>query len=488
MDLDKHPFSVRRCVEEVLDLVSQSAIAKNIELTCLVEEGVPEWIVGDVSRLRQILVNLVGNAVKFTDRGEVIVTVSPPSDATTEIKHILEKGDRSVQLHFSVRDTGIGIAAEKLPRLFKAFSQADSSTTRRYGGTGLGLAICKRLVELMGGTIGVKSQPGFGSTFYFTIDTQTEPASATHGKQHQQDNALLQDKRLLIVDDNATNRRALQCQTQHWNMLPELAEGPNEAIQLLTPNKTFDLAIIDMHMPEMDGVQLALKIRSTCSNEHLPMILLTSAGHGNLSRSELAEAFDAVLTKPLHQEDLRNAVLQIFRKHPAEATPSPPSKIENNPSPTRIYSEEFATQYPLRILLAEDNPINQRVALLMLSKFGYRADAVASGLETVEAVKRRPYDVILMDVSMPEMDGYEATRNIRHLEQTTSIPSLRKNKHIQIIALTASVLQNDRDLSYSAGMDNFLTKPMNPAQLIQALTQAHALLHPSAATNKTRDP
>ncbi len=471
MDLEMHPFALRRCVEEVMDLTAQAAAAKKIELNYIFEEGVPEWIVGDVSRLRQILVNLVGNAVKFTECGEVSLTVRLAPDTIGEAL-TTPTSNAAVKLYFAVHDTGVGIPADKLPRLFKAFSQADSSTTRKYGGTGLGLAICKRLVELMGGTISVRSQPQQGSTFYFTITVGVK-VPETPDSEHAEEESYLDGKRILIVDDNDINRRALCAQLQHWGALPEIAEGPDVALGYLRQGRAYDLALIDRHLPEMDGAQLAQRMRSLPQASGVSMVLLTSLAQNDPTLPNTRELFEAKVTKPIHQADLRTTLAEVMRKRAAAA--GEPVSAPQSQSKSLTLHTEFAQQYPLRLLLVEDNPVNQRVALLILTKLGYRADVCSNGVEAIEAVQRQPYDIILMDIGMPEMDGYAATRQIRALEKGIQWKETRR-PHVHIIALTASVLQNDRAQAIAAGMDDFLTKPMNPNQLCAALQRGFATL------------
>ncbi len=452
MDLEHQPFDLRECIESALDLVAGRAVEKNLDLAYVLEDEVPTGLCGDVTRLRQILLNLFGNAVKFTEKGEVVLTV--------------EKSSKKDELLFSVRDTGVGIPPDRINTLFQSFSQADSSTTRRYGGTGLGLAISRRLVEMMGGNIQVQSEgiPGKGSTFSFTI--LAEPADVPNRIPHKDANgrkATLQGKRLLIVDDNATNRRILRLQTQKWGMAPCDTASPKQALRWLKAGEHFDLAILDMYMPEMDGQELAQAIRGLPNGKDLPLMMLSS-----LARRETHldnQNFIAQLHKPLKPSQLFDALVNIF------VTPVPEEKIQPA-MPGSQFDPQMGKRHPLRILLAEDNLVNQKVALRILEQSGYRADIASNGKETLESVDRQVYDVILMDVQMPEMDGLEATRQI-----LTRWPE-RKDRPC-IIAMTADAMQSDRENCLAAGMDDYVAKPIRVAELMEALqkVQARKSLH-----------
>ncbi|RME45123.1 MAG: response regulator, partial [Caldilineae bacterium] len=439
LELENQPFNLRDCIEAALDLMVPQASQKNLELAYILRDEVPHVLVGDVTRLRQILVNLLSNAVKFTPQGEVLVTVS----ATP----LAEKNHYEVQ--FAVKDTGIGIPPERIDRLFKMFSQIDSSTTRQYGGTGLGLAISKRLCEMMGGRIWVESEPGKGSTFYFTIRARIEPEYRQvyqAGEYHH-----LRGKRMLIVDDNATNRRVLTLQARSWGMIPRPAASGPEALEWLANGETFDIAILDMQMPEMDGLALARKIRQHPAASTLPLILLTSMGYP-AGDTTIQQEFAAFLNKPIKQSQLYNILNSIFagQKMP-ESTPPPKYEIDGS----------FALQYPMRILLAEDNLINQKVALRILQRLGYHVDVAANGLEVIDALHRQPYDLILMDVHMPEMDGLTATRIIRREKPNGQNP--------RIVAMTAVAMAGDEEKCLEAGMDDYISKPIQVEDLINAL-------------------
>ena len=454
MELESQPFDLRECVESALDLVAGRAVEKNLDLAYIIDDDVTTGIRGDVTRLRQILLNLLSNAVKFTEQGEVVLTV---------------KRDKSENgLLFTVRDTGIGIPADRMDRLFESFSQADSSTTRRYGGTGLGLAISKRLAEMMGGTMWAASPgPEKGSTFSFliTVARAQVPERKTSRDMHGIQPAL-QGKRVLIVDDNATNRRILMLQTQKWGMVPRETESPREALRWLKRGETFDLAILDLQMPEMDGVMLTRQLRQLKDVHALPVVLLTSLGRKEVGAEELD--FSAYLTKPLKPSALFDALAGIFARN----------LVTPRAAPARaLMDPDMANRHPLRILLAEDNAVNQKLALRLLEQMGYRADVASNGLEAVESLERQTYDLILMDVQMPEMDGLDATRAIR---------KLKIKKQPRIVAMTANAMQGDREMCLAAGMDDYISKPIRVAELSQSLinTKSHRSVS-HAVTRKT---
>jgi signal transduction histidine kinase/CheY-like chemotaxis protein/HPt (histidine-containing phosphotransfer) domain-containing protein len=435
LELERQPFDLRECVESAFDLLAEPAARKGIDLAFIIDESVPPAIEGDITRLRQVLVNLLSNAVKFTEQGEVVLTM----DASG--------ANGSTEIRFNVRDTGIGIPPDGMDRLFKVFSQVDSSTTRRYGGTGLGLAVSRRLAELMGGTMWVESTSGEGSTFHFTIRaTQAEhlpvrprPTASPH----------FAGKRLLIVDDNATNRRILELQAEAWGMSAHATESPRRALAWVEAGEVFDAGILDMHMPEMDGVELARAIRATPAGEPLPLMLLSSLGS-----DETAEGlFGATLTKPVKQSSLFDALVSLLGDDEA--------RRGLHASPARKGDPEMARRHPLRILLAEDNSINQQLALLVLESMGYRADVASNGLEAVHQATEHPYDVVFMDVQMPEMDGLEATREL--IRRTAGGP------RPQIVAMTANAMQGDREACIAAGMDDYLSKPIRVEELAAAL-------------------
>ncbi|MDM0015689.1 response regulator [Variovorax sp. J22P168] len=446
MDIEAHPFDLRECVESALDLIGTRASEKRLDIAYVFEGEVPAGVSGDLTRLRQILLNLLSNAVKFTERGEVVVTVT----ATP-----LEDG--RVTLRFAVRDTGIGLSPQGITRLFQSFSQADSSTTRKYGGTGLGLAISKRLAELMGGTMWVESDgPGTGATFFATIEVPVAETPPTRRRTFTGVQVELQGKRVLVVDDNATHRRLLALQTAKWGMESRAAESPAEALRWLAEGERFDLAILDMHMPEMDGVELARRIRSG-GHAALPLVLFTSLG-----RREAGDAdalFNAFLSKPLHQSQLFDTLVGLLAHEPvARPAPAPAARPQIDAG--------MAQRHPLRILLAEDNAVNQKLALRLLQQMGYRADLASNGIEAVESVQRQAYDVVLMDVQMPELDGLDATRQICALYGVGERP--------RIVAMTANAMQGDQEACLAAGMDDYVTKPIRVDRLVEALNNSPA--------------
>ena len=540
MDIETHPFDLRECVESAMDLIGGRAAEKHLDIAYQLEGEVPPAISGDVTRLRQVLLNLLSNSVKFTEKGEVVLTVSrapiqPSPGSVIPAKAGIQgeplpvdpgfrRDDGSATgnvLHFTVRDTGIGLSADGLSRLFQKFSQADSTTTRKYGGTGLGLAISKLLAELMGGTMWAESAgAGQGSSFHFTI--RCVPVELPQGKRRDfiGQQPQLAGKRILVVDDNATNRRILALQTAKWGMVVQDTEFPEQALEWLTAGTVqpdippppvipahagihsvpdavdpgvrrgdsrppaepvipahagihsspdavdpgvrrgdsgrgdsgkFDLAILDMHMPGMDGATLAARIRE--AGHKLPLVLFSSLGRKEASDS----IFAATLAKPLRQSQLFDTLVSLLATE-VDAAPRPAA-----PAKPRI-DAEMAKRHPLRILLAEDNVVNQKLAMRLLLQMGYRADLASNGIEAIECVQRQPYDVVLMDVQMPEMDGLEASRRIT--------AKWKPNERPRIIAMTANAMQGDREECLAAGMDDYVTKPIRVDALVDALLGA----------------
>ncbi len=442
LDLESEPFELQQCVEEALDILATKASEKKLDIAYQVEDGIPSQIVGDVTRLRQVLVNLVGNGIKFTQSGEVVVhikTLSAPSAQSTDPWH----------LQFSIRDTGIGIPPDRMARLFKSFSQADVSTARQYGGTGLGLAISKRLVELMGGKMWVESVPQKGSTFHFTLPAKAAPATphtALEGRQPQ-----LADLRLLIVDDNPTNCRILTLQASKWGMIPRGAQSAAQALEWLRAGESFDVAILDMQMPGMDGLMLAGEIRKLPQTASMPLVLLTSMGVRTDNGDAVNSVFASCLTKPLKPTQLHETLVRVVSG--TKQTRKAPLISKLDPA--------TAGRLPLRILLCDDNVINQKVALRLLQQMGYQVDSAANGVECLAAIDKRPYDLIFMDVMMPEMDGLEATRTIRERQaEPSKFPNYKSR--VVIVAMTANAMPGDRDKCIAAGMDDYLAKPIRP--------------------------
>jgi CheY-like chemotaxis protein/nitrogen-specific signal transduction histidine kinase/HPt (histidine-containing phosphotransfer) domain-containing protein len=440
LDLERSPFNLRDCVEGALDIVAPRAWEKELELGCLIDDDAPAGIVGDEARLRQVLLNLLSNAVKFTERGEVVVLV----DAE-------ETDAGSYRVELAVRDTGIGIPPDRMDLLFTSFSQVDASTTRRFGGTGLGLAISKRLVELMGGTISVESEQEKGSIFRISLPVTAAEVPAKialdDGLRH------LAGKRILIVDDNATNREIVTRHARSWGMEPVAVELPAAALELIVQGERFDVAVLDMMMPEMDGLALAGEIRQHRDESELPLLLLTSLGR--LPQLQSGGVFSAQLAKPLKASQLYNTLLQLLTAGRAGE-----EEVEAVTDGKRARSA-------LRILLAEDNTMNQKVALRLLEQLGYRADVASNGREAIEALERQPYDVVLMDVQMPELDGLDATREICERWPEQARP--------HIVAMTANALPEDREACFAAGMNDYVAKPIRAEELVAALKRAKPL-------------
>ena len=456
MDFESYPLDLRECVESALDLVAARAAEKKIEIAYILENGLPSAIIGDMTRLRQILLNLLGNAIKFTEKGEVTLHVGVEKQANEVEASAKEIGqEQTVTLKFSVRDTGIGLSQESIGRLFQSFMQADSSTTRKYGGTGLGLAISKQLVELMGGRMWAESEGvGKGSTFHFTIHAAVTKLTEHSQRQYSGVQVRLIGRRVLIVDDNATNRRILIAQAAAWGMKSRETEFPSEALQWIQNGEKFDIAILDMNMPDMDGANLAREIRKL--NPSLPLVLFSSLGHRD--PSEPKDLFSAYLTKPIKRPQLYEAVITALAQKKSEQS-------EKQSQVRAALDPGIAERHPLRILLAEDNAVNQKLALRLLAQMGYRADVASNGIEAIHSVERQPYDVILMDVQMPEMDGLEATRQVR--KKNVSQP--------HIIAMTANAMQGDREICIAAGMDDYIAKPIRVEELVDALTKVKKL-------------
>ena len=497
LSLEVIDFDLRTAVDETLDLVAQLAADKKVNLACLVHANVPSALLGDPGRLRQVLLNLLSNALKFTVQGEVVLSVS-----------LVQGGDDAATVRFEVQDSGIGLSPEARARLFQSFTQADNSTTRKYGGTGLGLAISKQLTELMGGQIGVESQLGEGSTFWFVVPLAIQPSGAQTG--HDRPVQDLRGLGLCIVDDHATNRRILEAYAEKWGIRCRLAVDGLEALASLrtaaAEGAACAFAIIDMQMPGMDGLELARAIKADPVLAPIRLILLTSQGKRGDGRAAQEAGYAAYLTKPVHEGRLYECLLAVAAP---QAPDSPPTLI------TRHSLAENKAQGAPKILLAEDNVINQKVAMRMLEKLGYRADVVSNGKEALEALGRIDYTVVLMDCQMPEMDGFAATAEIRRREalgvrreaqeeiervcealnvkgetralegggSRTEAPasdlmpqtvSLRETndappRRLPIIAMTANAMPEDRARCLAAGMDDYISKPVQPKVLAAVL-------------------
>ncbi|MEO7767566.1 MAG: response regulator, partial [Ferruginibacter sp.] len=442
MELEERDFDLRTCIEEVLDVFASKAGKQGLDLVYQIDHNVPSQIVGDSLRLRQILVNLVSNAIKFTEHGEIFVGV--------HLLNIQENGQ--LELRFEVRDTGIGIPADKMERLFKAFSQVDASTTRKYGGTGLGLIISEKLVALMGGHIEVESKVNEGTNFIFTMKSTTGSQSIrTYVTNHM---AGMEGKQILVVDDNLTNRHILKSQLELWKLIPTLACSGDEALRILAGQNHFDLVLTDMQMPDMDGCQLAAHIQQLFPN--LPIILLSSVGDER--NKKYAGLFKSILTKPIKQEMLCKLMINELRGTSKALT------TDIQPARQKL-SIEFAKEHPLNILVAEDNLVNQKLTLKILSKLGFQPTLAENGLEAIEMASLQQFDLIFMDVQMPEMDGLEATRTIRTSMEIQPI----------IIAMTANAMKEDKDECLKAGMDDFLSKPVKLEEVVNMLAKWSAI-------------
>jgi two-component system sensor histidine kinase/response regulator len=453
-------FDLREAIEGTVDLLAKQADAKGLELATWIDPLAPTALQGDPGRLRQVLINLVSNAVKFTEGGEVVVRVTRK-----------EEGGNDVLLRVAVQDTGIGIAPDVQPRLFQAFTQADGSTTRRYGGSGLGLAISRRLVEMMGGEIGVESEVGHGSTFWFTVRLRKQVERAVARQPLHE--SFLHGVRVLIVDDNATNRTILHHQLSAWGMLDECAAGATEALVMLrrgaAEGDPFPLAVLDMQMPGMDGLALAKAIKADEALAPMRLIIMTSLGNRHDCTTLQAAGVARCLTKPVKQAHLFDCVLAVMADHLHALIASRGKRVERveveakRLEPAAAVPTSDPVDAPLapraprarprgRVLLAEDNSVNQRVALHQLERLGYTADAVANGVEAIAALTQVPYDLVLMDCQMPEVDGYEATREIRAREAG--------GRRVPIIAMTAHALEGELQKCLNAGMDAYLSKPV----------------------------
>ena len=455
LELETIDFDLRNVVEESLELVANQAAEKNLEIVGLISAQVPSAVQGDPGRLRQVLLNLLSNAIKFSDYGEVTVHVQ-----------LLEQYEETSQIRFEITDTGIGISQETQTQLFQPFSQADSSTTRQYGGTGLGLVICKKLAEQMGGKVGLDSQPGEGSTFWFTV---------TLTRQHQASSpstlapyAELHGRRLLCVDNTRANLELMSYYAKDWGLECVTSATPTEALEILQDateqQRPFDLAVLDMHMPEMNGLELARRIKAWPASHSLPLVLLTSIGKRGDARQAQEAGFSGFVTKPIRKSQLYSCLSAVL------GLAQPDNESRPAPLVTTHSLKEMARQTNSQILVVDDHRINQQLAVLMLERLGHRAEVAANGKEALDVLAQRPFDAILIDCQMPEMDGYDATREIRQRE-ALGIQDGMKAAHIPIIAMTANAMKGDREKCLEAGMDDYLTKPIQREELASALAK-----------------
>ncbi len=449
IDLEDIPFSLRRTIEQTADILRERARSKNLQIVCDLNADLPEHVSGDPGRIRQVLLNLLSNALKFSDSGDIVVRAS-----------LIEEVDDSATIQLEVRDCGIGIAPDAQKRVFDSFSQADASTTRKYGGTGLGLAISKRLVELMGGEIGLESTPGVGSTFYFTLTLRKVTPVEDDARNYAPAGTL----RVIAIDDDATTRRVLLRQFSALGYEADVAENGEEGLRMVREaaiERPYHIGFVDQAMPVMDGIRFARAVRSDPQIAQLPLIMYTAIGDMGLAQRAKTAGFDAYLNSPVGVGELQECIATVLGHIRSENA----SRF-----PFSSFSHALPPAGNTRILLAEDNLVNQKVAIRMLQKLGYQTDVVANGKEALDAVQRERYDVVFMDCQMPEMDGFEATRAIRALEGDA--------RRVPIVALTANAMEGDRDRCLSAGMDDYLAKPMNQEGLNKVL---HRMLHEADA-------
>jgi PAS domain S-box-containing protein len=466
IELDAAPFALAGTIEGALDVMGPVAARKGIELVYALDSGLPEIVVGDSGRLRQIVLNLLSNAIKFTEQGEVVVTVGGVREATVADVAVADTapGDAAAgdgsdpgtwRLSLTIHDTGIGIPADRIGRLFQSFSQADASISRRFGGTGLGLAISRRLAELMGGSLVAESAgiPGEGSTFRMLIrlPEATEPESMAGAPSETTAAAAIAGRRVLVVDDNDTNRRILVTQLERLGLDVTATAHPRQALELATASPAnFAAVLSDYRMPELDGVGLAAAIHGSRMTNPPPIVILSSAGQ----RDRDAVGVVAYLSKPVKPGPLRDTVEAVLAGQSVREA----ARIERPATDAGL-----GIRHPLRILLAEDNAVNQKLAIRLLERMGYTADVAANGVEAVEALERTMYDVVLMDVQMPELDGLDASRQIR---------SQWPDRDVRIIAMTANAMEGDREACIAAGMDDYVSKPIRPDELAAALAAA----------------
>ena len=446
MDLEESPFILSQVIEECFDLLSLRANEKKLDLLYEIDVDVPARIVGDITRIRQILVNLVGNGIKFTEKGEVVIKVK-----------LAQRRHDTFELRFDIKDSGIGIPADKFQRLFNSFSQVDSSTTRKYGGTGLGLAICRRLVNLMGGHIWVESEEGKGSVFSFTIKVKAQ--SLIREYKPSKGYFPLHGRHVLIIDDNETNLQILSSQVSRLGMQADVGISAQEALEALSL-RTYDLLITDMQMPDTDGFELIKLVRARPDTADLPAVLLSSAGIIPPDRLADKKLFQAVVDKPVRHGHLLSIITEVLQGKPRQ---------RNFVQPEQLREEHKYANMGFPILVAEDNTINQKLISRIMEKLGYVPDIVSNGLEVLEAVNRQNYKVILMDVQMPEMDGFEATQEI--------ISKYGAPPHRPIIiAMTANALTGDMEKCLEMGMDDYISKPFRIEEIDQKIKKWRNLI------------
>ena len=455
-------IDLRDVIESSIELLGEKARRKGIDLNLFIPADVPTRLRGDGGRIRQVLVNLVENGLKFTEKGEVLIQAS-----------CLEESGEHAVIRIEVRDTGIGITSDVQKRLFEPFTQADASTTRRFGGTGLGLAICKLLTKRMKGEIGVESEPGHGASFWFTMNLPKQTDLGQMPQAESRDDVNLADLRMIVVDDNATNRKILSYQLASWGVTHDSAQDGFEGMTLVEnavgSAQPYRIAIVDMQMPGMDGLEFVDRIRNNPKLAGMKIVIITSSGERVPKKQQKKMGISACLFKPYRQSLLYDCLVETsFGKQVASVRSVPESSATEKPSAEESKDKDFRPN--LRILVAEDNPINQKLALLMLEKMGYSADVAGNGLEVLDAIGNKEYDVILMDCQMPEMDGFNATRAVREKEKLMGVTSTKNA--IQIIAMTANAMRGDREKCLGVGMDDYLSKPIRKAGLLGALQKA----------------